>query len=149
MASCYDLGDPDPLNANGLCHSRYKTECGRRLALEVGRLIGLKTHANSTTVGPSDPVAVLVKDGSSRSKYSVQVLILYSFCAHSVLILYAYCTHTVLILYSYSVQLTVSNGQGMHWNGTKQCVMCCGEHFSAVYPMQVLRTVVYPQYYLY
>jgi hypothetical protein len=24
MAVCYDLGDPDPLNAMGLCHSRYK-----------------------------------------------------------------------------------------------------------------------------
>ena len=30
MASCYDLGDPDPTNAHGLCHSRYKMQCGAR-----------------------------------------------------------------------------------------------------------------------
>ena len=27
MASCYDLGDPDPLNAMGLCHSRCEWFC--------------------------------------------------------------------------------------------------------------------------
>ena len=35
MATCFDLGDPDVTNKNGLCHSRYKTECGRRLALDM------------------------------------------------------------------------------------------------------------------
>ena len=39
MASCFDLGDPDPLNAMGLCHSRYKMECGRRLALALMSLL--------------------------------------------------------------------------------------------------------------
>ena len=66
MAACYDLGDPDPTNKNGLCHSRYKTECGRRLALEVRRLLdGAPKDWNVT--------ARLVPDKSSRSKFSILV----------------------------------------------------------------------------
>ena len=25
-----------------------------------------------------------------------------------------------------AVELTIANGQGLHWNGTKQCTRCCG-----------------------
>jgi len=104
MATCTDLGDPDPTNRNGLCHSRYKTECGRRLALEVNRLlpkvdnVSIPVSRGATVIGVS-----MAPDKSSRSQYSIL--------------------------------LTVENGDGMHWQGTQQCTICCG---TLAYPMQVL-----------
>eukprot|EP01052_Picozoa_sp_SAG31_P004019 SAG31_NODE_161_length_21899_cov_16.832844_19_plen_894_part_00 len=92
MASCFDLGDPDVTNRNGLCHSRYKTECGRRLALEVVRLLKKRPKDFSVT-------ATLVPDHTSRSKVSIELK---------------------------SVHL----GAGAHFNGTKQCSMCCGTEAS-------------------
>ena len=106
MASCYDLGDPDPTNKNGLCHSRYKTECGRRLALEVDRLLpphgAASVRAPRVTRGPVVTNISLVADHTSRSKISIA--------------------------------MAVVNGDGMRWNGTKQCSTCCG---TVAYPMQV------------
>merc|ERR1711957_555445 len=100
MASCYDLGDPDPTNKNGLCHSRYKTECGRRLALEADRL--LPDAEARVTRGPVVTNISYVADSTSRSKVSIE--------------------------------LTVVNADGLHWNGTKQCTICCG---ILAYPMQI------------
>jgi hypothetical protein len=88
MATCIDLGDPDPTNKNGLCHSRYKTECGRRLALEVNRLLPPPAPPPSAAVaavagaqpprpvvsrGPTVTNISMVADKSSRSKYSILV----------------------------------------------------------------------------
>ena len=79
MASCHDLGDPDPHNINGLCHSRYKTECGRRLALEVNRLLPAPVLAPSpgpapapipVSRGPTPTSVALTPDRTSRSKVS-------------------------------------------------------------------------------
>lgn len=101
MASCYDLGDPDPSNKNGLCHSRYKLQCGARLALEVQRL--LPSFASpAVTRGPVVVNVSLVADPRSRSHVSIE--------------------------------LALANNDGLHWNGTKQCSVCCG---TVAYPMQV------------
>ena len=97
MATCIDLGDPDPTNRNGLCHSRYKTECGRRLALEVNRLLpsaGEDVAPVPVSRGPVVTKVSMTPDRSSRSKYSIL--------------------------------LALENAQGIHWAGTKQCTICCG-----------------------
>ena len=86
MATCIDLGDPDPTNKNGLCHSRYKTECGRRLALEVHRLLPPPAPLSAAAAavagaqprlvvsrGPTVTNISMVADKSSRSKYSILV----------------------------------------------------------------------------
>ena len=71
MAACFDLGDPDPKNAMGLCHSRYKTECGRRLALEVHRLLpppaplSAAAAAVVATVNQADTAWILISTGES------------------------------------------------------------------------------------
>ena len=107
MATCIDLGDPDPTNKNGLCHSRYKTECGRRLALEVNRLLppaalGVAAPPLPVSRGPVVTKVSMTPDKTSRSKYSIL--------------------------------LEVENGEGMHWAGTQQCTICCG---TVAYPMEV------------
>lgn len=107
MASCYDLGDPDPRNPHGLCHSRYKPQCGARIALQLRRLLSSPSSpagwAPNVTSGPVAEGCQLVPDSRSRSRVSIQV--------------------------------NVSFGVGMHWNGTTQCSTCCG---TVAYPMRVL-----------
>ena len=97
MAACYDLADPDPTNLNCLCHSRYKQECGRRLVLEVQRV--LKKQKKDWSVS-----AQLVPDRSSRSKFSIQL-------------------NSSHLMYQSMLQSTSALNR---WNGTKQCTQCCG-----------------------
>ena len=72
MASCYDLGDPDPLNAMGLCHSRYKMECGRRLALALMSLLPPnlgKEMAEPAVVAPAPvPPGPAIKSAAAVSR---------------------------------------------------------------------------------
>ena len=102
MAACFDLGDPDPLNAMGLCHSRYKMECGRRLALALMSLLppnlGSEPPQQQRLVSPALDV---VASGPT-------------------------ITSVAAIENGAAIELTVKNGHGMHWNGTKQCTRCCG-----------------------
>ena len=103
MASCYDLGDPDPTNLHGLCHSRYKLQCGARLALELQRLLpSFAEVAPNVTRGPVVTNVSLVADPHSRSRVSIEV--------------------------------GLANAEGLHWDGVKQCSICCG---TVAYPMQV------------
>lgn len=99
MAVCYDLGDPDPTNPMGLCHSRYKLECGRRLAISLMSLLpsnlgklpstATATYVSSLAAGPAIQNVTLLDGGTI-------------------------------------VELQVANGRGMIWRGTKQCTRCCG-----------------------
>jgi len=98
MAACFDLGDPDPANPHGLCHSRYKPQCGRRLALQLRALWGMAT-VDEVVTGPT----VLNASYDGRSSGDVTV--------------------------------TMRDGDGLHWNGTRQCTACCG---TTGYPMQLL-----------
>jgi hypothetical protein len=69
MASCFDLGDPDPLNAMGLCHSRYKTECGRRLALSLMDL--LPPNLGKAVAGGVDVATAAVASSPSITNVTV------------------------------------------------------------------------------
>ena len=89
MASCIDLGDPDPKNAMGLCHSRYKMQCGARLALELRRLLP-DAAPPSVTMGP---VVTSARADNSTGTWSS------------------------------TITLQTRNGDGMYWNGSKQCAV--------------------------
>jgi hypothetical protein len=76
-------------------------ECGRRLALALMALLppslGKRTH--NTRNEPE--TAWSGGEGPSITNVSV-------------------------VQNGAAVELTIANGQGLHWNGTKQCTRCCG-----------------------
>ena len=91
----------------GLCHSRYKMECGRRLALSLMSLLppnlGKTLLLSPQQQQPSlvAPVPPVVASGPTISSVAT-------------------------IEAGAAIELTVKDGHGMHWNGTKQCTRCCG-----------------------
>jgi hypothetical protein len=121
MAACFDLGDSDPAATFGECHSRYKMECGRRLALEVSSLLrgvssstnlgssrtNLDTHAGTGSSPNSNPDTNIV-GGSTPPLVGPTIT---SFAVNPK---------------EQTVTLTLNNAKGLEWVGTKQCTRCCG-----------------------
>ena len=99
----------------GLCHSRYKTECGRRLALKLrsllprtlGGLAGTEHQSQSNKVDSAAPTAAATTTAvvtSGPSLVSAQ---------------YDARTNTV------ELRVKAGTGKGMHFMGTKACTRCC------------------------
>jgi len=114
MAACYDLGDRDPTNAMGLCHSRYKQQCGKRLALALREFLPppLGTGTNREVNYTSD---------CARSCCSCCLRLIphLQYIGPSIV-------NVSLVNKGTLIAITVKNGAGLHWNGTTQCSACCG-----------------------
>ena len=110
MAVCFDLGDSDPRNAMGLCHSRYKQECGRRLALALMALLPPNLGKTLDERSGSAPIDAAADSSASAVTAASGPSI----------------TAAAVVSDGTIVELTVADGKGMRWAGTKQCTRCCG-----------------------